>query len=53
MVKQEKEERQPSKEELDQRYAQSRGAQVFANPRNIYNILSKSTKVKKNLIDFY
>ncbi len=53
VVNQEKEERKPSKEELDQRYAQTRGAQVFANPRNIYNILSKSTKVQKHLIDFY
>ena len=53
VVSQEKEERKPSKEELDQRYAQTRGAQVFANPRNIYNILSKSTKVQKHLIDFY
>jgi len=53
VVNKEKEERKPSKEELDQRYAQTRGAQVFANPRNIYNILSKSTKVQKHLIDFY
>jgi peptidyl-prolyl cis-trans isomerase D len=53
VVKQEKEERKPSKEELDSRYAQSRGAQVFANPQKIYNILSKATKVKKHLIDFY
>lgn len=53
VVKQEKEERKPSKEELDNRYAQTRGAQVFANPSNIYMILSKATKVKKNLISFY
>ncbi len=53
VVKQEKEERQPSKEELDNRYAQTRGAQIFANPRTIYNILGKATKVKKTLIDFY
>ena len=53
VVKQEKEERKPSKEELDNRYAQTRGAQVFANPSNIYQILSKATKVKKNLISFY
>ena len=53
VVNQEKEERQPTKEELDNRYAQSRGSQLFANPQNIYNILSKATKVKKSLIDFY
>ncbi len=53
VIKQEKAERKPTKEELDNRYAQSRGAQVFANPRNIYNILSKATKVQKRLIDFY
>ena len=53
VVKQDKAERKPTKEELDNRYAQSRGAQVFANPNSIYNILSKATKVKKNLIDFY
>ena len=53
VVKQEKAERKPTKEELDNRYAQTRGAQVFANNRAIYNILSKATKVKKNLIDFY
>ncbi len=53
VVKQERAERKPTKEELDNRYAQSRGAQVLANPRNIYNILSKATKVKKRLIDFY
>ena len=53
VVKQEKEERKPTKEELDNRYAQTRGAQVMANPQNIYGILSKATKVKKNLIEFY
>ena len=53
VVKQEKEERKPSKEELDNRYAQTRGAQIFANPSNIYQILSRATKVKKNLIKFY
>ena len=53
VVKQEKEERQPTKEELDNRYAQTRGAQIFANPQNINQILSKTTKVKKNLINFY
>ena len=53
VVSQEKEERQPSKEELDRRYAQLRGSQVYSNAENIFQILSKSTKVKKNLIDFY
>ena len=53
VIKQEKEERQPTKEELDNRYSQSRGSQVFANPQNIYQILSKATKVEKHLIDFY
>ena len=53
VVKQEKEERQPTKEELDNRYAQTRGAQIFANPQNINQILSKTTKVKKHLINFY
>jgi peptidyl-prolyl cis-trans isomerase D len=53
VVKQEKAERQPTKEELNSRYAQSRGAQIFANPSNIYKILTKATKVKKHLIDFY
>ncbi len=53
VVKQEKAERQPTKEELNNRYAQSRGMQLFSNPRTIYNILSKATKVTKRLIDFY
>jgi len=53
VIKKEKAERKPTKEELDNRYAQRRGAQVFANPRTIYNILSGSTKVTKHLIDFY
>ena len=53
VVKQEKSNYNPSKEELDKRYAQSRGAQMFASPRNIYGILSKATKIKKNLIEFY
>ena len=53
VVKQEKEERKPTKEELDNRYAQTRGTQLFANPQNIYGILSKATKVTKRLIDFY
>ena len=53
VVKQEKVERKATKEELDSRYAQSRGAQMFANPRTINGILSKSTKVSKRLIDFF
>jgi len=53
VVKQEREERKPTKEELDNRYAQTRGAQVLANPQTIYQILNKSTKVEKHLIDFY
>lgn len=53
VVKQEKSNYNPTKEELANRYNQSRGAQVLANGRSIYNILSKATKVKKHLIDFY
>ena len=53
VVKQEKEERQPTKEELDRRYAQTRGSQQFANAQSIFQILSKATKVEKHLIDFY
>ena len=53
IVKQEKEERKPSKEELDNRYAQTRGIQSLVNPQSIYHILSKATKVTKHLIDFY
>lgn len=53
VVKQEKSERKPTKEELDNRYAQTRGSQLFANPSSIFNILSKATKVTKRLIDFY
>ena len=53
IVKQEKSERKPTKEELDNRYAQTRGSQNFANPRNMYQILTKATKVKKRLIDFF
>ena len=53
VVKQDKAERKPTKEELDNRYAQRRGAQKFANQRTITNILTKATKVKKHLIDFY
>ena len=53
IVKQEKEERKPTKEELDNRYAQARGIQSLVNPQSIYHILSKATKVTKHLIDFY
>ena len=53
VVKQEKDSRERTKEELDNRYSQTRGAQIFSNPNWIYNILSKATKVKKRLIDFY
>ena len=53
IVKQEKAERKSSKEELDNRFAQRRGAQMFANPRTINNILNKATKVKKSLIKFF
>ena len=53
VVKHEKAERKASKEELDSRYAQSRGAQRYGNPRTINSILGKATKVKKNLIKFF
>lgn len=53
IVKQEKEERKPTKEELDNRYSQARGIQALVNPQSIYRILSKATKVTKHLIDFY
>ena len=53
VVKHEKAERKASKEELDSRYAQSRGAQKYANPRTINSILGKATKVKKSLIKFF
>ena len=53
VINQEKAERKPAKEELDKRYSQTRGAQVFAAPRTISNILYKANKVEKHLIDFY
>ena len=53
VLKQDKAERKSTKEELDKRYSQTRGAQIFANPRTINQILYRATKVKKNLIDFY
>ena len=53
VVKQEKEKREPSKEELTNRYNQMSGAQAMTNQRGIQYILQKATKVKKHLIDFY
>ena len=53
VVKQDKAERKATKEELDRRYAQSRGAQMLANPRTINGILTKATKVTKSLIKFF
>ena len=53
VVRQEKAERQPTKEELDRTYAQRRGAQIFSSPRFINQILAKATGVKKNLIKFF
>ena len=48
-----KDARQPSKEELDNRYAQQRGGGMIANPGAMAYILSKATKVKRSLINFY
>lgn len=45
--------RQPSKEELDNRFAQQRGGGMLANPNAMAFILGKSTKVKRSLINFY
>ncbi len=53
VVKQEKAERQPTKEELQRTYAQRRGGQFFGNPRVMTKILSGATKVKKNIIKFF
>ncbi len=52
IVKVEKAARVPSKDELNQRYAQQRGG-IAANPQAIPAILAKATKVKRSLIDFY
>ncbi|MBQ9467065.1 MAG: SurA N-terminal domain-containing protein [Muribaculaceae bacterium] len=49
----ESEARQPQKDELDNRFAQSRGNGRFANPNMMTRILGKSTKVKKNIISFF
>lgn len=48
-----KDARQPSKEELDNRYAQQRGGGMYSNPGAMAYILSKATKVKRSLINFY
>ena len=53
VLRQEKSDRKPTKEELDKRYAQNRGAQIFASPNAITEILSRVNKVKKSIIDFY
>ena len=55
IVKQEKSERKPTKEELDRTYAQRRGNQIFASPRYINNVLSraKGNEVKKNALKFF
>ena len=53
VIKQDEEKREITKEELNSRYAQNRGAGLIANQRAIQNILTKATKVKKHLIDFY
>lgn len=52
VVKVEKAARVPSKDELNQRYAQQRGG-IAANPQAIPAILAKATKVKRSLINFY
>ena len=53
LVSQDKEKRDISKEELNNRFAQTRGAGLVSNPRALYAILGKATKVKKSLIKFY
>ncbi len=53
VVKTEKSQRKPSKQELDAQFARTRGAQVVGQPQMLYGILSKATTVKKNLIKFY
>ena len=52
VTKVEKSERKPSKEELNNRFNQTRIG-VFSNPQAISAILSKGTKVERRLIDFY
>ena len=45
--------RKPSKEELDQRFKQQRGGGLYANPNAMAYVLSRATKVKRSLINFY
>ncbi len=45
--------RKPQKDELDNRFAQTRGNGRLANPNMMTRILSKATKVKKNIISFF
>ena len=53
VVKAEKSQRKPAKQELDAQFARTRGSQIVCQPQMLYSILSKATKVKKNLIKFY
>lgn len=53
VTKVEKSERKPSKDELNNRFAQTRGAGVIGSPQAIAAILGKATKVERNLISFY
>lgn len=53
VTKVEKAARKASKEELDQRFAQQRGAGIVSNPQVLSAILGKATKVERHLIDFY
>ncbi|MBR6283103.1 MAG: SurA N-terminal domain-containing protein [Muribaculaceae bacterium] len=53
VTKVEKAQRVPTKQELDQRYAQQRGGAFVSNPQAIAAILGKATKVERRLIDFY
>ncbi|MCQ2289131.1 MAG: SurA N-terminal domain-containing protein [Muribaculaceae bacterium] len=53
VTKVEKSARKPSKEELNNRFAQSRGAAIFSNPQGMIAVLGKATKVKRDLIKFY
>lgn len=48
-----KDERKPSKEELNNRFAQQRGGGMVSNPNAMSYILSRATKVKRSLINFY
>lgn len=53
VVKVEKSQRKATKQELDNRFSQSRGAGMIANPQAITAILGKATKIERNLIAFY